>query len=287
MLASINNDDRWVFHLHNEHKEIPGEEDILPVLHEVIGIPGIPVRIISILPWQPTIKVVKEMQHGRVFLAGDAAHVMTPYGGKGANTGIQDVHNLAWKLAAVLKDQAVPALLATYTKERQPVGLRNSLRSGSWADKNGLLKKSFVLVSGMVGWVFIMKSLKFLGLRSLSQRAAWHGLGDLVGLPVYRYGESRRLKHIWMKDNVSSLDLLGKNFVLITGEKGEKWKEAASYFKTVKVYVSEKLAGDLEILPNGAVLVRPDGFVAWRSRGMKDDPAEALRTGLRSLHMLA
>lgn len=287
MLASINNNDRWVFHLHNEHKEIPKEEDILTVLQEVIGIPGVAVRIISILPWQPTVKVVKEMQHGRIFLTGDAAHIMTPYGGKGANTGIQDVHNLAWKLAAVLKEQAAPALLSTYSRERQPVGLHNSLRSGMWADKNGLLKKSFALMSGMVGWVLVMKCLKSLGLKSLSRRAAWHGLGDLVGLPIYHYDESRRLEHIWIKDNISSLDLLGKNFALITGEGGEKWKEAASHFKTVKVYVSEKLADDLGIQPDGAVLVRPDGFVAWSSRGMKDDPAGALRAAMERLYMLA
>ncbi|HVW59678.1 MAG TPA: hypothetical protein VHC48_06580 [Puia sp.] len=114
---------------------------------------------------------------------------------------------------------------------------------------------------------------------------AW--VGGPGGLPVYHYNESRRLKHIWIKDNISSLDLLGKGFVLITGEEGEKWKEAAAYFKTVKVYVSEKLTGDLEILPNGAMLVRPDGFVAWRSRGIKDDPAVALRAAMERLYMLA
>lgn len=284
MLTAINNNDRWVFHLYNPAAETFKEEDILPVLREVIGIPDIPVRIISILPWQPTIMVVKEMRHGRVFLAGDAAHVMTPYGGKGANTGIQDAHNLAWKLAAVLKGQAGAALLQTYTDERQPIGLRNAQRSGRWADRYGLLKKNFTLVTGMIGWVLVMKVFESLGLRSLSRRAAWRGIGDLVGLPVYKYGKGVRLPHLWIKSNVSTLDLLGKEFVLITGRNGEGWKKAAlSFGNIIKVHDLGNAGKRLGINADGALLVRPDGFIAWKSDGIKDDPVTALKTALQNL----
>ena len=75
----------------------------------------------------------------RFRLAGDAAHQMTPYGGKGAATGVQDVQNLAWKLAMVLQQQAGEKLLHTYSSERQPVGMQVAEMSGLLADDKGLL----------------------------------------------------------------------------------------------------------------------------------------------------
>ena len=62
------------------------------------------------------------IQSGRIFLAGDAAHTMPPTGGFGGNTGVQDAHNIAWKLAMVLRGEAGPALLDTYDAERRPAG---------------------------------------------------------------------------------------------------------------------------------------------------------------------
>ena len=70
--------------------------------------------------WQSTADIAESFCQGRVFLAGDAAHVMPPYGGFGGNTGIHDAHNLAWKLALVLKGIAGPDLLSTYEPERRP-----------------------------------------------------------------------------------------------------------------------------------------------------------------------
>ncbi|HVU98749.1 MAG TPA: FAD-dependent oxidoreductase [Puia sp.] len=285
MLTAINNDDRWVFHLYNG--EGCSEEEIKEVLQEVIGIRGVDVRILSILPWQPTVKVVENMQHGRVFLAGDAAHVMTPYGGKGANTGVQDVHNLAWKLAAVSRGQADPLLLETYSRERQPVGLRNALRSGRWADRYGLLKRNPVMVMKMIGWVLIVKLLNLLGLRALGRRAAWKGIGDLAGLPVYRYGNGGRsgrgvrLPHLRMSGDISTLDLVGKGFVLLTSE--QRWKEAALPVGNIMVHEAGAAYKKLGIKPDGAVLVRPDGFILWKSKGMVNDPRASLKAALQTL----
>src|SRR5215472_17365753 len=93
----------------------------------------------SILPWESAVRVVDGFQQGRIFLAGDAAHQMPPWGGQGANPGVQDVHNLAWKLAAVFKGQATPRLLNTYDAERQPVGRLAAEESGMAADDKGML----------------------------------------------------------------------------------------------------------------------------------------------------
>ena len=84
--------------------------------------PDLDVRIDGLARWRATADVARRYQDGRIFLAGDAAHVMPPNGGFGGNTGIHDAHNLAWKLAYVLAGHAAPALLETYEAERRPVG---------------------------------------------------------------------------------------------------------------------------------------------------------------------
>src|SRR5690606_2253615 len=98
------------------------EERALELLRAAIGVPDLPMRIRQIIPWEAEAAVASRFQSGRVFLAGDAAHVVPPNGGFGGNTGVQDAHNLAWKLAMVLKGEAGPGLLETYDSERQPVG---------------------------------------------------------------------------------------------------------------------------------------------------------------------
>jgi putative polyketide hydroxylase len=292
LLASINNSNHWVFHLHydpskGEQAESFTEERLTTILNNVIGISGIKIRIISVLPWQPTVKVVKEMQHGRIFLTGDAAHVMTPYGGKGANSAVQDVHNLAWKLAYVIKGKAAPALLTTYSKERQPVGLRYAVKSGEMANEYGLIKK--VLVKFY--WAFIsVMVISFLGLQKLFPRFAMFQLGELLGLPEYRYHSAAiiqekqvdgyvksgplkaqsgtRFPHFWIRqgtEQISTLDLLGKEFVLFTVEDNHHWKKEAAD-TGIPLYILSGRETDLGIGSSGAVLVRPDGFVAWRSK---------------------
>ena len=100
------------------------EEVCLAAVRAAVGVPDLPVEILGVLPWLQQAKVADGFQSGRVFLAGDAAHVATPQGGFGMNCGIQDAHNLAWKLAAVLRGTAGPALLDTYTAERRPIAAR-------------------------------------------------------------------------------------------------------------------------------------------------------------------
>lgn len=327
MLTSINNSDRWVFHLHykpagGEKAEDYTNEKVIQILHQVIGLPGITIRIISINLWQPTIKVVTQMQHNRIFLAGDAAHVMTPYGGKGANTGIQDVHNLAWKLAAVIKNAASPNLLQTYNTERQPIGLVNALASGKWADKNGLIKKNKTIILGLISALAGARITALLGFYKLSQRTSMHRIAGLVGLPDYQYTVSQpssnaasipiyrkanflnaepgtRFPHIWVTyqyNTISSLDLLGKQYILFTGTDNIHWLKLVEAIPTVLssqialysmgknadlTFPDDSIAKLFGIRSNGAVLVRPDGFVAWRSRDSSND----LESVLNSLFM--
>ena len=79
-------------------------------------------EVLDVAHWQAEANNAARYADGRIFLAGDAAHVVPPNGGFGGNTGVQDAHNLAWKLAAVLQGEARPALLDSYEAERHPIG---------------------------------------------------------------------------------------------------------------------------------------------------------------------
>ena len=98
------------------------EQRLIELVRVGAGVPDLPVKITGLARWRATSDVARQYQVGRVFLAGDAAHLMPPNGGFGGNTGIHDAHNLAWKLASVLGGIAAPSLLDTYEAERRPVG---------------------------------------------------------------------------------------------------------------------------------------------------------------------
>jgi putative polyketide hydroxylase len=307
LLASINNTDRWVFHLHydpaKEHVADMTNEMLVSKLQQVIGLPGVEISIITVLPWQPTVKVVTEMQHGRIFFAGDSAHVMTPYGGKGASSGVQDAHNLAWKLAYVIQGKASPELLKTYSVERQPVGLHYAMASGNMADQYGLIKK----VIFKFYWAFMsVMVLSFLRLQKLFPQIPMLQLGELLGLPEYHYYSKAviqdehkngyiksgrlmakpgtRFPHLWLdqEHKISTLDLLGKEFVLFAAEDHTEWKKAASV-AGISFYSLQSISSSVILKKDEVVLVRPDGFVAWRNNKLPAAPAEVLKQMIRSL----
>jgi 2,4-dichlorophenol 6-monooxygenase len=100
-------------------------EAIVPRIRELLKVPDIDIEVHQVSHWILEGVLADRYRVGRVFLAGDAAHRHPPTTGLGLNTAIQDAHNLAWKLAAVLNDRAAPGLLDTYEPERQPIGMRN------------------------------------------------------------------------------------------------------------------------------------------------------------------
>lgn len=271
-LLAINNKDRWAFHLryYPENGDNPNEftpEKILPILHKILGLSDLNIKILSILPWQLTVKIAEQLRVGNIFIAGDAAHTMTPYAGKGANCGIQDVQNLIWKLALVLRNKACDALLDTYNTERQPIGAFYASLSGELADQNGLVNEPLLMEKGNA----------LLGLpdfRYISQ-AVISTVKDSIGF--FNGDPGTRIPHLWIDDQQkrSTLDWIKGNFVLVVNRNIEYWKRACEDIQeTLGISIalhalpSAKLLEKWLSITNSnhheAILIRPDDFVAAR-----------------------
>ncbi|EXJ80604.1 hypothetical protein A1O3_06887 [Capronia epimyces CBS 606.96] len=314
LFTAINNRERWVFHLAYDSQKGQRIEDFPPdrcqeLIKIALGLPDVELEIKSILPWEPTVRVAETFQHGRVFLAGDAAHQMPPWGGQGATTGIADVHNLAWKLAAVLHGQATASLLGTYDAERHPIGRLVAEESGAASDKYGLfsMQKNIPAILGLVrrlprlpgyGYVYASEAVWTEDTTPLLWRMTrlLPSVSQVLGLCG---SAGSRSPHIWVEHQgrrVSTLDLLGKRFVIIAGADGNGWCEAAprvaSYLALdIVAYCAgpacelvapegawESAAG---ISIRGATLIRPDGFVAWRAWGIPPDIDQKLEDVLK------
>jgi 2-polyprenyl-6-methoxyphenol hydroxylase-like FAD-dependent oxidoreductase len=254
-------------------------------LRTALGDDDIPLRIDSVMKWNTRADVAEHLQHGRVFLAGDSAHVMPPYGGFGGNTGVQDAHNLAWKLALVVKGEAGPALLDTYEKERRPVGAFTAEQ----AYLRYVTREAKYLMTPDLPPLENDLNIE-LGYRYHSSAVV--SASDDDGRAHENPRESRgkpgaRAPHLWLEPGFSTLDLFGKNFVLLTGADGSAWREAAnSHHLEAHEIAHPDFCDAYGISSQGAVLVRPDGFVAWRTRSADAVPAATLaRTMATLLHL--
>lgn len=247
------------------------------MLIKAIGEP-IDLDIVEAVAWQPYEQVADQFQCGRVFLVGDSAHTMPPFKAGGANTAIQSAHNLAWKLAAVLQETAGPALLNTFHAERHPVGsfaARQSLSGPTipllrLEDDRPLLppEEECSMFALMVGYRYGSAAV-------LSDEP-----GGLVEELHAQPGT--RVPHAWVRDGVSTLDLLGPGFTVLTRD--ERWcAAAASASLAAHCIHSDEWAAITELGPEGALLVRPDDFIGWRADERPADPEKALRQAVSSI----
>jgi 2-polyprenyl-6-methoxyphenol hydroxylase-like FAD-dependent oxidoreductase len=261
------------------------------IVQAAIGIPDFPVQIDDVAEWVAIADVAERYQADRVFLAGDAAHVVPPNGGFGGNTGIHDAHNLAWKLAMVAGGTAGAALLESYDAERRPVGeLTIDQAYSRW-----LHRVTPELMPEEVPTVVDELSME-IGYRYHSGAI----LPDpdaadddvLVGHPSKALGQpGSRAPHVELGPGRSTLDLFRTGFVLLTGGSDRQWQEAAAVAARSGLPVAAPLAGmesdaiaaAYGIGPTGASLVRPDGFIGWRSRGGVPDPTAELSRALTRL----
>ncbi|HEV3330269.1 MAG TPA: FAD-dependent monooxygenase [Bryobacteraceae bacterium] len=261
------------------------DERCQELMRAALGVCDIPLTIENVMKWQATADNAERFSDGRVFLAGDSAHAMPPTGGFGGNTGIQDAHNLAWKLAMVLQGKAGAGLLATYDAERRPIGAFTVEQAYSryvtrWAP-----------YLGTEGMQPIANDLDIdLGYRYRSAAVVPDAGDDGRLLEPTRETKGRpgtRAPHFPLtQQSISTLDLFGTNFTLLAGPEGDVWCGAA---RAVGAELDVHRIGESAfpeaygIESSGAVLVRPDGFVAWRAKTGEGASAEVIRQALHRM----
>ncbi|WP_158879438.1 FAD-dependent oxidoreductase [Amycolatopsis anabasis] len=295
---------RWMFGApyHPELGERPedfSEERCAELARIAVGDPDLELTLVPPVPgWPQKVShstiggwVAHRYRSGRVFFAGDAAHVFPPSGSYGASTGIADAHNLAWKLAAVVHGQAGPALLDTYQEERRPVArktLETAMRllhdrqagTGEEATKVDDLSMIF-------GYRYDSAAI-------LSEAPAPDAPLEDPREPSGRPGV--RAPHVWLERagvRLSTTDLCTGAFALLIGPDGADWVAAAKtaaaaagidlnvHHIGAELHDPEnRFAGTYGITGTGATLVRPDGFVAWRARTLPPRPEHELRRAL-------
>ena len=254
-------------------------------------------EILTVVPWARRELVARSYGRGRVFIAGDSAHVMSPTGGYGMNTGIGDAVDLSWKVSAMLQGWGGPGLLESYEIERRPTAVRNvteasgNLRRMLSPGENPAIEDDTAegaAVRARVGAAFseAMKNEWFtlgihLGYRYEVSPVCWPD-----GTPPHAYETSRyiattrpgsRAPHVWLRDGRSTLDLFGRGFVLLrlgadAPDVAPMADAAARAGMPLQVIALDE--PDLVTTYERAlVLVRPDGHVAWRGDALPDDPA--------------
>jgi 2-polyprenyl-6-methoxyphenol hydroxylase-like FAD-dependent oxidoreductase len=245
------------------------------LVRAAIGVPDCDVAVDDVAPWEATAELADRYRVGRVLLAGDAVHPLPPNGGYGGNTGVQDAHNLAWKLALVVRGIAGEALLDTYDAERRPVG-RLTVEQ---AYTRYMRRVTPELADGDLPDLVDDFRMEIGYLYGGDERAADpHTSAGRVG---------SRAPHVALTDGRSTLDLFGGGrFVLLAGPDGAAWLGAAqAAADPLGVPLATHLLEDERFPPaygiarDGASLVRPDGFVAWRSSDDTDLEA-ALRAAV-------
>jgi 2-polyprenyl-6-methoxyphenol hydroxylase-like FAD-dependent oxidoreductase len=294
-IVAINGRDEWRFSIIGgaEQRDY-STDDIKAAIRRAVG-RDFDFEILSVLPWVRRELVAERYRNGRGFIAGDAAHVMSPTGGFGMNTGIQDVVDLSWKLAAVIEGWGGEGLLDSYTIERQPIGTRNVTEaSGNLRRMLSVPPHPDLLDDTPEG----AATRERVGREfSETMRREWFTLGAHLG---YRYENSpicwpdgtaappddprayvptarpgHRAPHAFLADGRSTLDLFGRGFALIGF--GADAAEAAPLLEAAKkrnlplTFTAIAEPHIAALCQRKFVLVRPDGHVAWRDDRMPED----------------
>jgi 2-polyprenyl-6-methoxyphenol hydroxylase-like FAD-dependent oxidoreductase len=268
---------------------------------QAIGSDTVEFDVTAVRPWRRSEMTARHYRRGRVLLAGDAAHTMSPTGGFGMNTGIIDTVNLGWKLDAVLAGWGGPALLDSYDAEQRQVARRNALASTQnyemWTGLSSMCER--ILEDSAEGARVRRRVGAYL---KEGLRMEWECVGVMLG---YRYEDSpidvadgtppppdpisdyhpsarpgSRAPHAWLGPGRSTLDLFGRGFVLLRfGAAPDPARLiAAARAQALPLTVVDIAQTEIAALyERSLVLVRPDGHVAWRGDAVPDDAEHLVR----------
>lgn len=306
-LVAINGHDQWRMSIiGSKEPRTYTEDELRELAHRAMGKP-FPLEILSILQWQRQELVADRYRNGRCFIAGDAAHLTSPTGGLGMNTGIGDAADLGWKLSALLEGWGGPGLLDSYEVERRPVAqrvvtisttnlqhmkspgrndklLEDSAEGAATRERVGrafseAMKREWYLDNVHVGYRYYDSPVIVYEPEPADQRAR-----EEAETATYTASTQpgRRAPHAWLAHGVSTHDAFGRGYVLVdTGRErantaGLQQAAAALGMPLAIVHWPD---GELPSLyQKRYVLVRPDDTVAWRGDHLPDDAADLLAT---------
>lgn len=306
----LDGEDDWscgvLFDAETESPDDFTTERVITLIQNMIGAPGedVGIDLLNFRPWFVAATVASQLRSGRVLLAGDSAHQIPPFGGMGMNTGIQDAHALAWRIAAVVRGSASEELLDTYSTERREVALRicdfakqnmqhvTEIRSRPSAER--------VQSSREYGnWNGLDMGVHYTHGALVPDGTSRPTLANEVTEYVPDARPGSRAPHRWLTartgTRLSTLDLFKDAFVLLTTEGGASWRAAARRvsdrralpLRAVQIAPGAELEDEEHgfaraygIAADGAVLVRPDGHVAFRAPAAVTDPDAVLEKTL-------
>jgi 2-polyprenyl-6-methoxyphenol hydroxylase-like FAD-dependent oxidoreductase len=260
-----------------------------------VGVERLDVEVLSVGLWKLNATVVERLVQGRVLLCGDAAHQFPPTGGLGVNTGLQGMHNAMWKLAYFLHGRAAWSLIETYDTERRDIAQR--ITSQSLQNSANVLAIFAAAAAGGAGGFGTAEAIvaarrygNHLGVEFGAAYRSSAVVPDGTSPPIVDDGFSDyvpsatpgcRAPHVWLgrpEAELSTLDLFGRAFTLLAAPGGSAWQEAAvDVSRKLDVPIDGYTVGGVGLRDDGAftraygledegaVLIRPDGHVAWRS----------------------
>ena len=259
-------------------------------------------EMLSCAPWRQNLLLADSYGKGRVFLAGDAVHLVIPTGGLGMNSGVGDAIDLSWKLAATLQGWGGPGLLASYEIERRQVGARN-VEASRYASRGRRAWRAAYKPNirdntpegaatranlARIADVEQRKSNEMigaeLGYRYAGSPIIWPEAGEAPAPDFMKYVPTTwpgaRLPHVWLADGTALHDRIGDGYTLLRlggakARRGRRWRAAfaATCAPLQSLDIDDAHARD--IYGYDLLLLRPDLHVVWRGNRLPDDPAQA------------
>jgi hypothetical protein len=276
------------------HGVVERDEDMAPLFEKVIAMP-LAYEMLYVGRWRQNLLLAERYGAGRVFIAGDAAHLVIPTGGLGMNSGVGDAIDLSWKLAATLQGWGGPGLLASYETERRPVGERNVAASRfasqgrrKWrAMYRPDLRENREARAELVRIAYEEqpKSNEMigaeLGYRYEGSPLVWREDGEPPPLDFIRYQPTSwpgaRLPHVWLRDGSAVQDCIGYElaFTLLKLAGSHDVQALAAGFAALKapfrvLELTDERAR--ELYGFDLILLRPDLHVAWRGNRVPTEP---------------
>jgi 2-polyprenyl-6-methoxyphenol hydroxylase-like FAD-dependent oxidoreductase len=288
------------------HSVVDSDDDMKAMFEKTVAMP-VKYEMLSCAPWRQNLLLADHYGHGRVFLAGDAVHLVIPTGGLGMNSGVGDAVDLSWKLAATLKGWGGPALLASYEIERRQVGALNleasrhaSRGRRAWraaykpnirdktpegAETRANLtkiadveqRKSNEMIGAELGYRYVDSPIIF------PEAGEAPETNFMIYVPTSWPGA--RLPHVWLADGTALHDHIDDGYTLLClgGVQIDNTALARAFASHAAPFTVLEIAEERprDIYGYDLLLLRPDLHVVWRGNSLPDDPAKlaALVTG--------